>query len=151
MKSTSNSRHHSARSETIPRNHKTWVLLDPLYRIRWKTWWLSTSFSLSLPSLAHKGRSWLPWTQTVSLFNALSDFSGLSSITVSEVHVIHISRVIITYTLESFMLNPETLLLAYSISQEICTRFLLCCALLWLYIDWFSHFHQAYFTGTVAI
>ena len=25
----------------------------------------------------------------------------------------------------------------YSISQEICTRFLLCCALLWLYIDWF--------------
>ena len=27
----------------------------------------------------------------------------------------------------------------YSISQEICTRFLLCCALLWLYIDWFSN------------
>ena len=26
----------------------------------------------------------------------------------------------------------------YSISQEICTRFLLCCAFLWLYIDWFS-------------
>ena len=41
--------------------------------------------------------------------------------------------------------------MAYSISQEICTRFLLCCALLWLYIDWFSHIHQAYFTGTVAI
>ena len=40
---------------------------------------------------------------------------------------------------------------SYSISQEICTRFLLCCALLWLYIDWFSHIHQAYFTGTVAI
>ena len=39
----------------------------------------------------------------------------------------------------------------YSISQEICTRFLLCCALLWLYIDWLSHIHQAYFTGTVAI
>ena len=39
----------------------------------------------------------------------------------------------------------------YSISQEICTRFLLCCALLWLYIDWFSHIHQAYFTGTVTI
>ena len=39
----------------------------------------------------------------------------------------------------------------YSISQEICTRFLVCCALLWLYIDWFSHIHQAYFTGTVAI
>ena len=39
----------------------------------------------------------------------------------------------------------------YSISQEICTRFLLCCALLWLYIDWFSHIDQAYFTGTVAI
>ena len=39
----------------------------------------------------------------------------------------------------------------YSISQEICTRFLLCCALLWFYIDWFSHIHQAYFTGTVAI
>ena len=40
---------------------------------------------------------------------------------------------------------------AYSISQEICTRFSLCCALLWLYIDGFSHIHQAYFTGTVAI
>ena len=39
----------------------------------------------------------------------------------------------------------------HSISQEICTRFLLCCALLWLYIDWFSHIHQAYFTGIVAI
>ena len=39
----------------------------------------------------------------------------------------------------------------YSISQEICARFLLCCALLMLYIDWFSHIHQAYFTGTVAI
>ena len=39
----------------------------------------------------------------------------------------------------------------YSISQEICTRFLLCCASLWLYIDWFPHIHQAYFTGTVAI
>ena len=39
----------------------------------------------------------------------------------------------------------------YSISQEIYTRFLLCCALLWLYIDWFSHIHQASFTGTVAI
>ena len=39
----------------------------------------------------------------------------------------------------------------YSISQEKCTRFFLCCALLWLYIDWFSHIHQAYFTGTVAI
>ena len=36
---------------------------------------------------------------------------------------------------------------SYSISQEICTRFLLCCALLWLYIDWFSHIHQAYFPG----
>ena len=39
----------------------------------------------------------------------------------------------------------------YSISQEICTRSLLCFALLWLYIDWFSHIHQAYFTGTVAL
>ena len=39
----------------------------------------------------------------------------------------------------------------YSISQEICTRFLLCCALWWLNIDWFAHIHQAYFTGTVAI
>ena len=39
----------------------------------------------------------------------------------------------------------------YSISQEICTRILLCCALSWLYIDWFPHIHQAYFTGTGAI
>ena len=29
----------------------------------------------------------------------------------------------------------EELCWIYSISQEICTRFLLCCALLWLYID----------------
>ena len=47
------------------------------------------------------------------------------------------------------MLNSH--LYMYSISQKICTRFLFCCALLWLYIDWFSHIHQAYFTGTVAI
>ena len=67
----------------------------------------------------------------------------------------------------------------YSISQEICTRFLLCCALLWLYIDWypkkyahgfvvlcfvvvmqsfimnshevFIHIHQGCFAGTGAI
>ena len=26
---------------------------------------------------------------------------------------------------------------------------MLCCALLWLNIDWLSHIHQAYFTGTV--
>ena len=39
----------------------------------------------------------------------------------------------------------------YIISKEICTRFLLCCALLCLYIDWFSHIHLDYFTGTVAI
>ena len=47
--------------------------------------------------------------------------------------------------------HPHSSPVIYSISQEICTRFLLCCALLWLYIDWFSHIHQAYFTGTVAI
>ena len=34
------------------------------------------------------------------------------------------------FKIEHFQLNH-----AYSISQEICTRFLLCCALLWLYID----------------
>ena len=39
----------------------------------------------------------------------------------------------------------------YSISQETRTRPLLRRALLWLYIDLFSHIHQAYFTGTVAI
>ena len=50
-----------------------------------------------------------------------------------------------------FGLDHEQWYALYSISQEICTRFLLCCALLWLYIDWFSHIHQAYFTGTVAI
>ena len=47
--------------------------------------------------------------------------------------------------------HMNELIHTYGISQEICTRFLLCCALLWLYIDWFSHIHQAYFTGTVAI
>ena len=30
---------------------------------------------------------------------------------------------------------------------QLRTRFLLCCALLWLYIDWFSHIHQAYNTN----
>ena len=40
------------------------------------------------------------------------------------------------------VLNMEYVSMGYSISQEICTRFLLCCALLWLYIDWFSHIHQ---------
>ena len=34
-------------------------------------------------------------------------------------------------------LQPTVAKFVYSISQEICTRFLLCCALLWLYIDWF--------------
>ena len=37
-------------------------------------------------------------------------------------------------TLKHAGCNP----LMNSISQEIWTRFLLCCALLWLYIDWFS-------------
>ena len=34
-------------------------------------------------------------------------------------------------------LDGGTYFHTYSISQEICTRLLLCCALLWLYIDWF--------------
>ena len=46
---------------------------------------------------------------------------------------------------------PWLIFVIYSVSQEICTRVLLCCALLWLYISWFSYIHQAYFTGTVAI
>ena len=29
--------------------------------------------------------------------------------------------------------------------------FLLCCALLWLYIDWFSHIHQAYKCTSLAL
>ena len=49
-----------------------------------------------------------------------------------------------------FQPYPTAENIRYSISQEICTRLLLCCALLWLNIDWFSHIHQAYFTGTVA-
>ena len=36
---------------------------------------------------------------------------------------------------QHLMLNISSLV--YSIAQEICTRFLLCRALLWLYIDWF--------------
>ena len=52
---------------------------------------------------------------------------------------------------EILRINWYSSLCIYSISQEICTRLLLCCALLWLYIDWFSHIHQAYFTGTVPI
>ena len=53
----------------------------------------------------------------------------------------------LTYTVQLWVY------LGYSISQEICTRFLLCYVLLWLYPDWFIHIHQhqAYFTGTVAI
>ena len=34
----------------------------------------------------------------------------------------------------TWVVNP---IATYSISQEICTRFLLCCTLLWLYIAWF--------------
>ena len=37
--------------------------------------------------------------------------------------------------------NSARCFVSYNISHEICTRFLLCCALLWLYIDWFSHIH----------
>ena len=55
----------------------------------------------------------------------------------------------ITSRIKLRMRNPRKIYIRYSISQEICTRFLLCCALLWLYIDRFSHIHQAYFTGTV--
>ena len=55
------------------------------------------------------------------------------------------------HTIQSIALSDKSYHDIYSISQEICTRFLLCCALLWLYIDWFSHIHQAYFTCTVAI
>ena len=76
-----------------------------------------------------------------------------------------IHRVRCHYNMVSFLQNPHNthpiacpsgramgfLLWVYSISQEICTRFLLWSALLWLYIDWFSHIHQAYFTATVAI
>ena len=54
-------------------------------------------------------------------------------------------------TFQGFLGTRMAMYRTYSISQEICTRCLLCCALLWLYIDWFSHIHQAYFTGTVAI
>ena len=57
----------------------------------------------------------------------------------------------VTTTVWIYLFCIITLYNIYSISQEICTRFLLCCALLWLFIDWFSHIHQAYFTGTVAI
>ena len=52
--------------------------------------------------------------------------------------------IILQWTLNSRETSHTLLLwMRYSISQEICTRFLLCCALLWLYIDWFSHIHQA--------
>ena len=37
----------------------------------------------------------------------------------------------------SLALNHRYVFGKYSIFQEICTRFLLYCALLWLYIDWF--------------
>ena len=56
----------------------------------------------------------------------------------------------VTVLFWSFFSNLSVII-SYSISQDICTRFLLCCALLWLYIDWFSDIHQFYFTGTVAI
>ena len=59
------------------------------------------------------------------------------------------------YSIGNLLLGSKVILMTnpsgYSISQEICTRFLLCCALLWLYIDWFYHIYQAYFIGTVAI
>ena len=55
------------------------------------------------------------------------------------------------WRLIQYLYAVKIYMVIYSIPQEICTRFLLCCTLLWLYIDWFSHIHQAYFTGTVAI
>ena len=64
------------------------------------------------------------------------------------------SLIIAVYAMEITFLEYKfcsDLFMLYNISQEICTWFLLCCALLWLYIDWFSHIHQVYFTGTVAI
>ena len=90
---------------------------------------VNSNFSYSLESFK-SGRIWRffcpiwPWNFTDDLENQ----QGTSSIPIQALCII-----------------------SYSISQEICTRFLLCCALLWLYIDWFSHIHQAYFTGTVAI
>ena len=59
--------------------------------------------------------------------------------------VFHISRA------NAVSRKRKSIICHYSISLEICTRSLLCCALLWLYIDWFTHIHQAYFTGTVTI
>ena len=63
--------------------------------------------------------------------------------TAAEYALIAIShRRFISYKYKHIELILDRLLI-YSISQEICTQFLLSCALLWLYIDWFSHIHQA--------
>ena len=81
--------------------------------------------------------------------------NGVYYVVVLGIFCVKISTLSFTVLLSLWMVRNEkdntSLLFIYSISQEICTRFLLCCALLWLYIDWFSHIHQAYFTGTVAI
>ena len=78
---------------------------------------------------------------------------GISSVIAYSVqhNVVRTSRTLFALYLCNIYYWQLYLINGYSISQEICTRFLLCCALLWLYIDWFSHIHQAYFTGTVAI
>ena len=87
-------------------------------------------------------------------FNRWHFMSGLSFITIDS-HWLNLKpKVVQTYCfLNHDLINQVKFFKVdtYSISQEICTRFLLCCALLWLYIDWFSHIHQAYFIGTVAI
>ena len=95
---------------------------------KWYNWchkWISTRL-WHIKCLCTGDTAVLNWAGIIWLYS------------ISIVRYIHCSR------------NPWVLQLPYSIPQEIGTRFLLCCALLWLYIDWFSHIHQAYFTGTVA-
>ena len=96
--------------------------------LAWRVWWHALAFVI-WPSVTYTDNSMVDWLDVISI--------GYN------IHLLS--------TLTANQYSKWYFTTMYSISQEICTQFLLCCALLWLYIDWFSHIHQAYFTGTVAI
>ena len=119
-------------------------LQEPLHGQRFgeSTGWAPLSIECTTLAMGQSLMAGVPWIVPIPehcIYNAKCHFC-----------VLLLSRILFMLTL-TFWQFENFLMRLYSISQEICTRLLLCCALLWLYIDWFSHIHQAYFTGTVAI
>ena len=92
----------------------------------------------------------LDLSSATRLFTAGNSVIYTTLYSINGLHPRH-TQLVLPRTRHIYVYIIVCMIILYSISQEICTRYLLCCALLWLYIDWFSHIHQAYFTGTVAI